>query len=107
MEFEKPVLPKNIAESPQTAAMPSNVHVPRPIDLTDSFPVTSGTSVLPISRYRKLPPDLPDAPISNLDEMKVRDEFDPEPFNRKYHPDISPRDDNPQEEGEIGMPYEM
>ena len=87
-EFDRPVLPRNLPELHQTPTTFSSVYAPRPIDLTDS---SDEDDVPSPSGYQIIAPSSSASIISNLDEMKFRDEFDPEPFNRKYHPDIDPK----------------
>ena len=87
-EFARPVLPRNLPELHQTPTAFSSVYAPCPIDLTDS---SDENDVPSPSGYQKIAPSSSASIISNLDEMKISDEFDPEPFNRKYHPDIDPK----------------
>ena len=93
MKPEQSVLPKKLSELCPSPTVSPGVYASRPIDLTDSSSGISDSNDTSLPRYQKLPPGSSIAPISNLDEMVIRDEFDPEPFNRKYHPDLDPRNE--------------
>ncbi len=103
----KPIFPDNgINESvlqvstpgvPNPEAEKSSIYAARPIDLTDSVQKDTPCSG---SKYRKLPPNSSIASVSNLDEIKIHDEFDPEPFNKKFHPDHVSENENGNEPAE-------
>lgn len=72
------------ARTPQ----PAPVGAPRPLDLTEP-PGEAAPSAAP--KYRRLPAPAEFPSLSVIEEPTIRDEFDPEPFNSKYHPEGKPQ----------------
>ena len=68
-------------------ASASTIGAPRPLDLTEP---SSETPKPAEPKYRRLPAPAEFPSLSVIEEPKIRDEFDPEPFNSKYHPEGKP-----------------
>ena len=94
LTFEDPNPPKSIANPVKSPVTSLSIYAQPPIDLTDS---SNEPNVLQSSKYRAVPSVSPVTAVSNLDETQIRDEFDPEPFNRKYHPNVDPKTGNYEE----------
>ena len=94
MEPEQSVSPKKLSELCPSSTVSPSVYASHPIDLTDSSSDASDNIDTSLSQHPKKLPNPPIVPIPNLDETVIRDEFDPEPFNRKYHPDTDPGNEN-------------
>ena len=93
--FEESFSPKIHPVHRQTPITSSSVYAQHPIDLAGSYDETDVPSP---SENRQSPSNPSVATIPNLDEMKIRDEFDPGPFNRKYHPNIDRKNGDPDME---------
>lgn len=69
-----------------------------PLDLTESSEGTAEVAPGHSPKYRKLPPPSVVPDFSGPATPRIRDKFDPEPFNAKYHPDTDPLSEAPNGE---------
>ena len=66
---------------------PAPADAPRPLDLTEPSDETAPPAG---PKFRRLPAPAEFPSLSVIEEPTIRDEFDPEPFNSKYHPEGKP-----------------
>lgn len=84
LSLKTPNSPKYVPDPIKTPTTPLSIYSQRPVDLTNS---SDEPNVPQSPKHQAIPSVMA---VSNLDETKFRDEFDPEPFNRKYHPNVTP-----------------